>query len=238
MQTGAPQYYKQFALDGNIVAQKYRKGTVVHVKDGIEQVLPFTKIIDCSHQLIRAVSNNDTTQKWGLIQANGDMALPAVYDFITKPLHPNYIKVFNGDFTWNEFDEPSADLFYEYIDEQSWNGDIYEATLGNGKWGIVDANNQTIIPIQYNWVELYAPGIFLYNLGGSHIIRWFSGDDKERHWAIVGGFWGVLGIATLANYTATTMDELLQLYTLLKQTADYDEAYRSQAVGKYFINPT
>jgi hypothetical protein len=238
MQTGMPQYYKQFEFEGNIVAQKYRKGTVVHFKDGVEQILPFTKIIDCSYQLIRAVSNNDTCQKWGLIHPNGDIALPADYDFITKPLHPNHIKVFIGDFTWNQFDEPSADLFYNYIDEQSWNGDIYEATLGTGNWGFIDIHNQIILPIQYNWVELYAPSIFLYNMGGSNIIRWFSGDDKERRWAIVGGYWGVLGIAALANYTATTMAELLQLYTLLKQTAGYDDAYRSQAVGKYFTKPT
>lgn len=231
-------YYKYFEFEGNMVAQKYRKGTVVLVKNGVEHALPFTKIVDCNHQLIRAVTNNVTTQNWGVIHANGNIALPAVYNFITKPLHYNYIKVFIGDFTWNEFDELSADLFYNYIDEQSWNGDIYEATLGNGKWGIINANNQTIVPIQYSWIEIIAPGIFLYNLGGSNIIKWFSGEDKDRQWAIVDGFWGVLGIAELANYKASTMNELTQLDTLIKQTIDVDDTYFSQYIGKYFTKLT
>jgi hypothetical protein len=109
-------YYKYFEFEGCILAQKFKNGTVVHIKNGVETILPFTKIIDCTHLFIRAVYIKDSLKKWGIIHSNGTIILPPNYDYIPQPIHHNYIKVFIGNFSWEQFDANSAELFYNHID--------------------------------------------------------------------------------------------------------------------------
>lgn len=153
--------------------------------------LSISKIVDETKNMIRYYNIINDVKKWGIINIYGSNVIPAIYDYISPMIADNFFKVFIGDYSWEE-DDYSSDLFDEYLDTASWNVDYYEGTLKNGKWGIVDSENRILVPIEYQWVELIDDKTACCNVGGSRIIKWFDGDEKEDVLSIADGLWKVI----------------------------------------------
>ncbi|MFY8108901.1 MAG: WG repeat-containing protein [Bacteroidia bacterium] len=176
------------------------------------QELPIAKIVDETKGKIRFNTNIDGVKKWGIIDISGFIVIPAIYDYISPLIADNYFRVFIGDYSW-EYDEYSSDLFGEYLDTQSWNGDDYLGTLKGGKWGIVDLENRILVPVEYNWVELIDDRTVCCNVGGGPIIKWYDGDGKKEVISIADGLWKMFFLDPHHNKLETqlgTYDEVIE----------------------------
>lgn len=192
-------------------------------------------IVDEFNGVSRVTKKVDNKTKWGLLAQNGDVVLPAVYDYIDTLVSTTQFRVFKGDFEWDEYDEETADLFYDFIcDRNSWNGDYYEATLGKGCWGLVNNNNEIIIPVKYNSLHFYSDSIFIVNENGSRIIKWFCGDDKEWNWGVVGGNWKALNTKGETIAAMDSQARQFEFYTFLNKLQPWDNKFTEGIVGAYF----
>ena len=104
--------------------------------------------------------------KWGIISADGKIIIPNDYDYI-EVISKDYFRVANGVFIFTE-------------DEEAWT-----ITLKGMKWGIIDINNNIIIPIKYDWVGINTKSKKVYaNIGG--ILTKNEREHKPK-WRIYGG---------------------------------------------------
>jgi len=229
-------YWKTFVFEEQktVIAQKTKRAKVYLFVNDTALELPYDRLIDSYDELIRVVKHIDSKKKWGLINALGQEIIPPIYDYIALPINSNYFKVFNGNFKWNLHNEEYADLYYDNIHPNSWNGDEFRGVLGKGLWGIVDRNNQEIIPTIYNWIEFYSDTIFVYNKNGSRIIKWYSGDEKEIVWSILDGVWGAIFLDGRSLKEISNIHEYIEFYNKLDQTGTFDQKYSKQIIEKYF----
>ncbi|MBO9204334.1 MULTISPECIES: WG repeat-containing protein [Niastella] len=103
---------------------------------------------------------------WGIIYPDGTTKIPCEYAFVDAFVNPHFFKVAQGNFTFF-FDETTGQL-----------------TATGVKWGVVDANNKIVVPIEYDWVA-EAGGIgWTVNKGGT---VFFNDDYEEERWDVRGG---------------------------------------------------
>ena len=109
---------------------------------------------------------SEYTGIWGFIYADGTPKIPIEYAFVDGLVNPDYFKVARGQFTFY-FDEDSNILIAEGV-----------------KWGVVDANNNIVVPIEYDWVREVEDTLLEVNKGGTLFFN-----AQEEHWDVQGGRW-------------------------------------------------
>ena len=112
----------------------------------------------------------DYKGKWGIIWADGRIKIPNDYDYIDFLRNPFYYKVCKGDIEIN----PDAEG--------------YQLIAGKAKWGIIDANNKIIVPIEYDWIDEVEDAIWVVYKGGA---VFYNDDYQEDYWMIKGAKLGV-----------------------------------------------
>lgn len=174
-----------------VAVYQLKNGKVFRASDDSIHELQIFKIVDETKHMIRFYNMVEGVKKWGILHIKGFNIIPPIYDYISPMIADNFFRVFIGDYTW-EFDENTANLFYDYLWSDSWNGDSYVGTLKHGKWGIVNTDNKLLVPVAYEWIEIIDDKTACCNVGGSRIIKWFDGDDKENILSIADGLWKVI----------------------------------------------
>jgi hypothetical protein len=113
---------------------------------------------------------------WGIIHADGAVKIPCEYAFVDAFVSPHFFKVAKGDFNFY-FDNETGNLIAEGV-----------------KWGVVDANNNIIVPIEYDWVQEVGDTLWVVNKGGT---VFFNDDYQEEYWAVRDGKLGVYNMHRL-----------------------------------------
>jgi hypothetical protein len=107
---------------------------------------------------------SEYTGTWGIIYADGTTKIPVEYAFVDGFVNPDYFKVARGNFTFY-FDEAINQLIAEGV-----------------KWGVVDANNNIVVPIEYDWVQEVNDTCWVVNKGGTVFFN-----DREERWEVRDG---------------------------------------------------
>lgn len=166
--------------------------------------LPFSRILKASSNTYRAPSpesfkhfksiinleeNEDYDEydfemvrykgKWGIIDGSGDVIIPNNYCFVDFLRNPKYFKVGIGEIE-----------VIDYEDEE----ENYRTSIKNVKWGIVDINNEIIVPIEYDWIDEVESTVWVVYKGGS---VFYNDDYQEDYWTINNGKLGVYNLNTL-----------------------------------------
>ncbi|GEJ43839.1 WG repeat-containing protein [Chryseobacterium sp. ON_d1] len=189
--------------------------------------LNVSKIVDYSNGMVRFYNNIEGRKKWGVMQITGLEIIPPVYDYISPLIDETYFKIFTGDYDW-KYDEESSNLFYDFLcDHGSWNGDQYKGRLGQGKWGLINTQNQILIPVEYQWIDLLDKNSVCCNVGDSPIIKWYLGDDKKDILSIGGGLWKVVHLSRFWDIET----ELGQYYDVISQ---FPEEYKKHTGLDYY----
>ncbi|MDH6307735.1 hypothetical protein M2451_000184 [Dysgonomonas sp. PFB1-18] len=124
----------------------------------------------------------DFDGKWGIINNDGNEIIPNQYDYIDFFRSDNYYKVGLGKMFLDQDDEDS------YISIQ--NRDYPYLAIKNTKWGVIDSQNNIVIPVEYDWIEEISDGkLWAVNKGG---LLYYNSDHQEDRWDISGGKWGVI----------------------------------------------
>ena len=110
---------------------------------------------------------------WGIINAAGEIIIPNDYAYIDFLRNPNYFKVGLGEIE-----------IFDFEDENEYN----RTAIKNIKWGIVDINNQVIVPIEYDWIDEVESMVWVVYKGGS---VYYNDDYQEDYWTIKNGKLGV-----------------------------------------------
>ncbi len=140
--------------------------SIVSLKENFE----FDK---CAYEMIRY------SGKWGIIDGSGKVVIPNEYSFVDFLRNPQYFKVGIGEMEVQDFEDG----------EQN-----YETSIKNVKWGIVDINNEVIVPIQYEWIDEVESTIWVVYKGGT---VFYNDDYQEDYWAIKNGKLGVYNLTKL-----------------------------------------
>lgn len=112
--------------------------------------------------------------KWGIIEADGTVKIPLEYDYIDFLRNPKFFKVCKGNLTINQGEDEHSD---------------YRLTVNGGaKWGIIDAENNIIVPIEYDWIDEVESTIWVVYKGGQ---VYYNDDYQENYWTIRGAKLGV-----------------------------------------------
>jgi len=102
---------------------------------------------------------------WGIIHADGAVKIPCEYAFVDPFVNPRFFKVAKGNFHFY-FDEETGNLIAEGV-----------------KWGVVDADNNIIVPVEFDWVQ-EVEDTWVVNRGGT---VFFNNDQQEEYWDVRGG---------------------------------------------------
>jgi len=191
-----------------IFLSKILKISIFQYKDGkvytadeynnIEE-LEVSKIVDYSNGMVRFYNMIEGQKKWGVMLINGFQIIPPVYDYISPLIDQKYFKIFIGNYHW-KYDDESNELFYEFLwDNKSWNGDEYKGRLGQGKWGLINTENQILIPVEYQWIDILDQRTVCCNIGDTPVIKWYHGDNKKDVVSIGGGLWKVIYLSRFQN---------------------------------------
>jgi hypothetical protein len=109
--------------------------------------------------------------KWGILDEVGKEFIPCQYVYIDFFRNPSYFKVAMGELTL-DFEENSHHIF-----------------CTGGKWGVINTENQVIVPLIYEWVEEIHETLWAVNIGGK---VFYNDDYQEDYWTVRGGKWGVV----------------------------------------------
>ena len=119
--------------------------------------------------------------KWGIIDGAGDVIIPNDYCFVDFLRNPKYFKVGIGEIE-----------VVEYEDEE----ENYRTTIKNVKWGIIDINNNIIVPIEYDWIDEVESTVWVVFKGGT---VFYNDDYQEDYWTIKNGKLGVYNLNKLVT---------------------------------------
>ena len=103
---------------------------------------------------------------WGIIHADGTVKIPCDYAFVDTFMNPHFFKVAKGNFNFY-FEDETGNLIAEGV-----------------KWGVVDAKNNIVVPIEYDWVQEAGDAHWVVNRGGT---IYFNDDYQQEHWDVRGG---------------------------------------------------
>jgi hypothetical protein len=117
--------------------------------------------------------------KWGIINGAGNIIIPNDYSFVDFLRNPKYFKVCIGEIEVVD---------YEDDDEN------YITSIKNVKWGIVDINNEIIIPIEYDWIDEVESTVWVVYKGGT---VFYNDDYQEDYWTINNAKLGVYNLTKL-----------------------------------------
>jgi hypothetical protein len=102
---------------------------------------------------------------WGIIHADGTVKIPCEYAFVDVFEDPHFFRVAKGNFNF-------------YFDDDG-------VLIAEGvKWGVVDGDNNIIVPIEYDWVQEAGETHWVVNKGGT---VFFDADYEEERWTVRGG---------------------------------------------------
>jgi hypothetical protein len=118
---------------------------------------------------------------WGIINADGAVKISCEYAFVDAFVSPRFFKVAKGDFNFY-FDDDTGNLIADGV-----------------KWGVVDADNNIIVPIEFDWVQEVGDTIWVVNKGGT---VFFNDDYQEEYWTVRGGKLGVYNMHRLITPVA------------------------------------
>lgn len=108
--------------------------------------------------------------KWGIVDTTGKTLIPPEYEFIDCLGLTDCYKVFKGNLA--------------FVEDEN-----YVTMLKGVKCGIVDIHHNTIIPIEYDWIEEVAENLWMVNIGGE---VFFDDEPQEEYWKVRGGKFGVI----------------------------------------------
>lgn len=111
--------------------------------------------------------NHNVLEKKGLIDFSGNEITPVKYANI---LHEN----FEGVLRVKSFNLNDYDSSYRYTREE----------LGNGKWGLIDAEGKELAPNIYTRMGEFSEGLVQVNLGGTV--------KPSNYLKVEGGLWGYI----------------------------------------------
>jgi hypothetical protein len=114
--------------------------------------------------------------KWGIIEVDGEVKIPCDYDYIDFLRNPNFFKVCKGNL--------------QFKDEEDNNRLILE----NAKWGVIDSNNNEIVPAEYDWIDEVESVIWVVYKGGQ---VFYNDNCQEDYWTIKRGKLGVYNLGKL-----------------------------------------
>ena len=134
--------------------------------------------------------------KWGIIDGAGDVIIPNDYCFVDFLRNPKYFKVGIGEVEMKEFEDG----------EQN-----YRTSIENVKWGIVDINNNIIVPIEYDWIDEVESTVWVVYKGG---IVFYNDDYQEDYWTIINGKLGVYNLTKLI--TPIEYDAIMKTWFRIK----------------------
>lgn len=117
--------------------------------------------------------------KWGIAEANGKVLIPNEYDYIDCLRSSDFFKVCRGDLNFSELADEPKNL---------------RVVAGAAKWGIVNAQNQVVVPLEYDWIEDVEENIWVVYQGGE---VYYNDDFQEDAWTIKGGKLGVYHLEKL-----------------------------------------
>ncbi len=132
----------------------------------------FKSIVNCSETSPGEYEMCRYKGKWGIARADGNVQIPNEYDYIDFLSHPGFYKVCKGDMQFREGDAE----------------DEYRLFALNGKWGIIDANNNVIVPIEYDWIDEAESSVWIVYQGGE---VYYNDEYQEDYWTIKGAKLGV-----------------------------------------------
>lgn len=119
--------------------------------------------------------------KYGLLDTNGNEIIPCIYDMIREG-HSlrNEVLVMVGDLRKDDLSFDPPNMHYA----------SYTNATG-GQWGVLNFNNEFIVPAMYEWIEsTWNENCFLVNQGG--IMNYSRWDHEDDLWEIIGGKWGMI----------------------------------------------
>jgi hypothetical protein len=166
--------------------------------------LPFSKILNASSNtyaapspesfryyksIINSTENTDYDEydlemvryqgKWGIIDGAGEEIILNNYCFVDFLRNPKYFKVGIGEIE-----------VVESEDEER----IFRTSIKNVKWGIVNINNEIVVPIEYDWIDEVESTVWVVFKGGT---VYYNDDYQENYWTIKNGKLGVYNLDKL-----------------------------------------
>ncbi|RKR05341.1 WG repeat protein [Flavobacterium sp. 90] len=155
----------------NAILQKEGLIFNLNLKNREIKRLPYHRLSDHNDNLVKVIINKDDSVKYGIIDFSGNEIIKPIFDFINFSLEKDKFKVFTGAYEWisnkkfnNEFDKALKErLKSPYRVSEPY----LEGKLLNGKWGIINADLEYIIPAEYDWIEDYNQDLYLANIGGN-----------------------------------------------------------------------
>jgi hypothetical protein len=184
--------------DNKVIVRKAETYATFNIETYVHTKLPYAKILIASSNTYNApsqeslkyyksisniIENQDYDDynfeifkykgNWGIIDAAGEIIIPNDYTYIDFLRNPNYFKVGLGEIE-----------IFEFEDENEYN----RTAIKNVKWGIVDINNQVIVPIEYDWIDEVESTVWVVYKGGT---VYYNDDYQEDYWTIKNGKLGV-----------------------------------------------
>lgn len=178
-----------FAIDQNEIICFDTKGNKKRTYPG------FNRINEVGESGIRVGYESIDEAGFILINFDGEQPLKQTYDFIEKCSMSQKYKFFQGSwyhFTGYEKEDPEIEIVQAKLDKIRSGISVYHFHP-NGKWGIINENEEILIPCVYDWVEEISENVFLLNEGGrllrcSRCIDEWDGDSVDEL-IIHGGRW-------------------------------------------------
>ncbi len=184
--------------DNKVIVRKDETYFTFNIETYVLTKLPYAKILRASSNTYKApsqesfnyyksisniIENQDYDDynfeifkykgNWGIIDAAGEIIIPNDYTYIDFLRNPKYFKVGLGEIE-----------IFEFEDENEYN----RTAIKNIKWGIVDINNQVIVPIEYDWIDEVESTVWVVYKGGT---VYYNDDYQEDYWTIKNGKLGV-----------------------------------------------
>ena len=169
--------------------------------------LPFTTFVDVKDGYFRLKNNN----KWGVIDSNGKIILEANFDYLELNYTKNRFKIFNGHYDWT-WEETVENELEKHTQSHLFNIDDYCGELKNGKWSIIDGNEQVIIQADYDWIEELTESLYILNQGGK-LHQFYNDEKEEEDLIVIGGKW------TVCNKNGQFLNEFQDL-DILENTSE------------------
>ncbi|WP_160139852.1 WG repeat-containing protein [Chryseobacterium sp. c4a] len=179
-----------FAVDKNEIICFDTKGNKKKTYTG------FNRIDEVGESCIRVgYESIDEEAGFILINFDGEQPLKQTYDFIEKCSMSQNYKFFQGDWynlAGAEKEDPEIEIVQAKLDKIRSDIMVY-SFHPNGKWGIINENEEILIPCIYDWIEELSENIFLLNEGGrllrcSRCIDEWDGDSVDEL-IVHGGRW-------------------------------------------------
>ncbi|HCN47874.1 MAG TPA: hypothetical protein DIT10_02040 [Chryseobacterium sp.] len=151
-----------FAVDENEIICFDTKGNKKRTYPGFDQ------IDEIGENCLRVSDKSKDESGFSLINLNGEKPLKQTYDFIEKCSMSQNYKFFQGSWyhlSGYEKEDPEIEIVQTKLDEIYTGISVYRFHP-KGKWGVINGNEEIIIPCIYDWVEETDENVFLLNEGG------------------------------------------------------------------------